>query len=129
MPVRTSKNWPKGGRRLVRRSITKQYRPCLKHATVQHDDVPVNHRHAKALFLCFGSFGVRVGEDREQREVGAQTEQHKALHTRGERLAVLQKRCQSFSDEPEQEGKQCEYGVVKMVPAQRDRTGGTYLAV
>jgi hypothetical protein len=69
--------------------------PCLKHVTAQHDDVPVNHRHTEALFLRFGirlGLGVRVGEDREQREVGAQTEQNEAIHTWAEGLAVLQKK-------------------------------------
>ena len=54
----------------------------------------MNHRHAETLFLRFRirlGFRVRVGQDREQSNVGAQTEQNQVLHARAEYLTALEK--------------------------------------
>ncbi len=79
MPVRTSTNYTKKIQLIQYSNRSGIISPYLKLATAQDNDVPVNHRHAETLFLRFRiSFGfrVRVGEDREQRDVGAQTKQN-----------------------------------------------------
>ena len=67
---------------------------CLKLAAAQHDDVPMNHGHLKALSLSsrlrtqLGS--ARFWKDQEQRDVSTQTDYDKMFYVQAEGLTMLQ---------------------------------------